>query len=78
MSERAQGVGNVIRLEHHPVVGQRGQFCEDTFSMARGVWRAVEGELFAARREAHAKIVFDQLEVPVVVTEEDGGVGAFS
>lgn len=46
--------------------------------MARGVGRPVEGEFFAARREAHAEVVFDQLEVPVVVTEQDGGIGAFS
>ena len=46
--------------------------------MASGFWLSVEGEFFAARREAHAKVFFDQLEVPVVVTEQNGGVGAFS
>ena len=42
---------------------------EDTLGMAGGVWRPIEGEFFATRREAHAKIVFDQLEVPIVVPE---------
>jgi hypothetical protein len=26
----------------------------------------------------HAEVFFDQLEVPVVVSEQNGGVGAFS
>jgi hypothetical protein len=46
--------------------------------VARGVWRTVECEFFAARREAHAKVFFDQLEVPVVVTEQNGSISAFS
>jgi hypothetical protein len=46
--------------------------------VASGVWRTVEGEFFAARREAHTEVFFDQLEVPVVVTEQHGSVGAFS
>jgi hypothetical protein len=46
--------------------------------MASGVWRAVESEFLAASREAHAEVFFDQLEVPVVVTEQNGGIGAFS
>jgi hypothetical protein len=32
----------------------------------------------AARRRPHAEVFFDQLEVPVVVSEQNGGVGAFS
>ena len=71
-------MGNVVRLKDHPVVGEGGEFCEDTFRVARGVWRTVECEFFAARREAHAEVFFDQLEVPVVVTEQNGSIGAFS
>jgi hypothetical protein len=36
------------------------------------------GVFLAARLKAHAKVFFDQLEVPVVVTEQNSGVGAFS
>jgi hypothetical protein len=71
-------VGNVVRLENHSIVGEGREFCEDTFCMASGVWRAVESEFLAASREAHAEVFFDQLEVPVVVTEQNGGIGAFS
>ena len=46
--------------------------------MTSGVWRTVKGEFFSARREAHTEVFFDQLEVPVVVTEQNGGIGAFS
>jgi hypothetical protein len=46
--------------------------------VARGVCRTVEGEFFSARREAHTEVFFDQLEVPVVVTEQNGGIGTFS
>ena len=46
--------------------------------MTRGVWRTVECEFLATRREAHTEVFFDQLEVPVVVTEQNGGIGAFS
>ena len=71
-------MGNVVRLEDHPVVGKGGEFREDAFRMASGVWRTVEGEFFAARREAHTEVFFDQLEVPVVVPEQNSGIGAFS
>jgi hypothetical protein len=71
-------MGNVIRLEYHPVVGKSGKFCEDTFRVANSLWSTVEREFFAARREAHTEILFDQLGVPVVVTEQNGGIGAFS
>jgi hypothetical protein len=71
-------VGNVVRLEDHPVVGESGEFREDAFRVASGVWCTVEGEFFAARREAHTEVFFDQLEVPVVVPEQNGGIGAFS
>ena len=70
-------MGNVVWLENHPVVGQGGEFREDAFGVASGVWRTVECEFFAARREAHTEVFFDQLEVPVVVTEQNGGIGAF-
>jgi hypothetical protein len=71
-------VGNVVRLEGHPVVGEGSEFREDTFRVASGVCRTVECEFFAARREAHTEVFFDQLEVPVVVTEQNSSVGAFS
>lgn len=78
MPEGGQGVGNVVRLEHHPVVGEGGEFRKDTFRVAGGIWRTVEGEFFSACREAHTEVFFDQLEVPVVVTEQNSGIGAFS
>ena len=78
LPERAQGLGNVVWLEDDPVVGKGGEFCEDTFSVASGVWGTVECEFFTARREAYTEVFFDQLEVPVVVTEQNGGIGAFS
>jgi hypothetical protein len=65
-------------LEDHSVVGKGGEFREDTFSVASGVWRTVEGEFFAASREAYTEVFFDQLEVPVVVAEQNCGIGAFS
>jgi hypothetical protein len=36
------------------------------------------GAFYSARRVAHAEVFFDQLEVPVVVTEQNGCIGAFS
>ena len=78
MPEGSQGVGNVVRLEHHPIVGKGGEFREDTFRVASGIRRTVEGEFFAARREAYTEVFFDQLEVPVVMTEQNGSIGAFS
>jgi hypothetical protein len=71
-------MGNVVRLEHHPVVGKGRKFREDTFRMASGIRRTVEGEFFAARRKAYTEIFFYQLEVPVVMTEQDRSIGAFS
>ena len=71
-------MGDVVWLEDHPVVSEGGEFREDAFRMASGVWRTVECEFFAARREAHTEIFFDQLEMPVVVTEQNGRIGAFS
>jgi len=71
-------MGNVIRLEDHPIVGESSEFRENTFRMTSGVWRTVKGEFFSPRREAHTEVFFDQLEVPVVVTEQNGGVGTFS
>ena len=78
MPEGGQGVGNVVRLEHHPVVGKGRKFRKDTFRVASSVRRTVEGEFFAARREAYTEVFFDQLEVPVVMTEQNGSIGAFS
>jgi hypothetical protein len=46
--------------------------------VASSVGGTVECEFFTARREAHTEVFFDQLEVPVVVTEQNGGIGAFS
>jgi hypothetical protein len=46
--------------------------------VAGGVGRTVESEFFAARREAYTEVFFDQLEVPVMMTEQNGGIGAFS
>jgi hypothetical protein len=71
-------VGNVVRLEDHSVVGEGGEFRENTFRVASGVCRTVEGEFFSARREAHTEVFFDQLEVLVVVTKQNGSIGAFS
>ena len=71
-------MGNIIRLENHPIVGESGKFCEDTFRVANSLWSTIECEFFATRREAHTEVLFDQLEVPVVVTEQNGGIGAFS
>ena len=78
LPERAQSMGNVVRLKDHPVIGKGGEFREDAFCVASGVCRTVEGEFFSARREAHTEVFFDQLEVLVVVTEQYGGIGAFS
>ena len=69
---------NIVRLEYHPIVGEGGEFREDTFRMAGGVRCTIEGKFFSARREAYTKVFFDQLEVPVVVTEQNGSIGAFS
>ncbi len=71
-------MSDVVRLNQHAIVGKPGELGEHAFGMACRFWISVEGEFFAARREAHAKVFFDQLEVPVVVTEQNGGVGAFS
>ena len=78
LPERAQGMSNVVRLEDHSVVDQGGEFREDAFRVASGIYRTVEGEFFSASRETHTEVFFDQLEVPVVVTEQNGGIGAFS
>ena len=78
MPEGGQGVRNVVRLEDHPIVGKGGEFREDTFRVASGVRRTIECEFFPARREAHTEIFFDQLEMPIVVTKQHSGIGAFS
>ena len=62
----------------HPVVGKGSKFRENTFRMASGFWRTVESEFFPTRREAHTQVFFDQLEMPVMVTEQNGSIGAFS
>ena len=71
-------MGDVVGLEQHPVVGQAGQFCQDALRIPCGVGISIDGEFLAARGEAHAEIFFDQLEVPIVVAEQNGSVGAFS
>ena len=71
-------MGNVVRLENHPVVGESGKFREDPFRIAGGVRRAVESKFFTTRRETYTEVFFDQLEVPVVMTEQNGSIGAFS
>jgi len=78
LSEGIQRMGNVVRLEDHSVVGEGGKFREDSFRVAGSIGCTIEGEFFSARRKAHAQICFDQLEVPVVVTEQHGSIGAFS
>jgi hypothetical protein len=71
-------MGNILRLEDHSVVGESRKFCQDTFRVTCGVWGAVEGELLTTRRETHAEVFFNQLKMPVVVTEQNSGIGAFS
>jgi hypothetical protein len=71
-------VGDVIRLDQHAIVGESGKLGEDALGVSCRFGVSVQGELFAARLLAHAKVIFDQLEVPVVVAEENGRVGAFS
>jgi hypothetical protein len=56
-------------MNQHAVVRKPGQLGQYALGIACRFWISVEGEFLAARREAHAKIFFDQLEVPVVVTE---------
>ena len=46
--------------------------------MAGGVRRPVKGQFFASRREANAKVFFDQTEMVVVMAKENSGVCAFS
>jgi hypothetical protein len=69
---------DIIRLNQHAVVRQAGKLCQHALGMAGRFWISVEGEGLAARLKAHAKVFFDQLEVPVVVTEQNSGIGAFS
>ena len=59
-------------------ITEAGKLREHALSIPCGVGISVEGEFLAARREAHAKVFFDQLEVPVVMAEQDCSVGAFS
>ena len=62
-------MSDVVGLNQHPVVRKPGELGEYALGIACRFWISAEGEFLAARREAHAKVVFDQLEVPVVVTE---------
>jgi hypothetical protein len=71
-------MGNVVRLEDHSVVSEGSKFREDPFRVAGSIGCTIESEFFSARRQTHAKICFDQLEVPVVVTEQHRGIRAFS
>jgi hypothetical protein len=69
---------HIIRLEHQAFVGEIREFEQNPFGLAGGVGKTVEGDLFTARGQPHAEIVLNQLEVPVMVTEEGGSVSAFS
>ena len=69
---------DVIGLDQHAVIGQACQFGEYALRIARRFWVSVKGEFLAPCRQAHAEVVFDQLEVPVVVSKQNGGVGTFS
>jgi len=71
-------MGDVVGLKEHPVIGQAGQFRQDAFRIASGIWTSVEGEFLAARREAHAEVVFDQLQMAIVVAEQNGSISTFS
>ncbi|MFO0707025.1 MAG: hypothetical protein U0412_09235 [Nitrospira sp.] len=71
-------MSDIIRLKHQPFVGKVREFEENTFSLAGSVWKTVERDLFSARRNPNAEIILNQLEVPVMMTEEGGSVGAFS
>ena len=62
-------MGNIIGLDQHAVVRQASKLRQHAFRIPCGFGISVQGEFLAARREAHAKVFFDQLEVPVVVTE---------
>jgi hypothetical protein len=62
-------MSDVVRLNQHAVVRKPGQLSQYALGIACRFWISIEGEFLAARREAHAKIFFDQLEVPVVVAE---------
>jgi hypothetical protein len=71
-------MGNVVRLEDHSVVGEGGKLREDPFRITGSIGCTIESEFFSPRRKTHAQICFDQLEVPVVVTEQHRGIRAFS
>ena len=73
-----QCVGDVLGLEDHPIVGEGRQLGEDPFGMASGIGLSVERKLLSPCGETHAEFFFDELEVSVVVTEQNGGISTFS
>ena len=60
------------------MVGQRSKFNENAFRLTNRLRKTIQREFFPAGRESNTQLVFDQLEMPVMVTEQDSGIGAFS
>lgn len=60
------------------MVGQGGKFDEDTFGLTNSLGESVQSEFFSTSGDSDTQLVFNQLEVPVMLTEQDGGIGAFS
>jgi hypothetical protein len=71
-------MGDIFGLEGNAFVCQGSKFEEDAFGLADSLRQAIECQLLTARREPHTQFVFDQLEMTVVITEQDGSIGAFS
>ncbi|SLM46896.1 protein of unknown function [Nitrospira japonica] len=69
---------NVLGLKNHALACEGCKLSQNSLGVAGGIWRSINREFLTARRKAHAEVIFDQLEVSVMVTEQDSGIGAFS
>ena len=69
---------SIVGLKHQAFVREIGEFEKNPFGLASGVRKTIECYFFSACGQPHAKIILNQLEVPVVVTEEGGSISAFS
>jgi hypothetical protein len=60
---------HIFRMERDAVVCQGGEFEENPLRLANRFGETVQGKFFAARRQAHAQPLLNQLEMLIVVAE---------
>jgi hypothetical protein len=60
------------------LISQGGKLDKDAFSLTNGLGKTVQREFFATSRESDTQLVFNQLKMAVMMTEQNRGISAFS